>query len=70
MLDFLSAIGDTLSAFLAFVLNILSGFLYLVSMIPKAFAVIGLSFGYMPAILVGFAAAGIAICIVYLLIGR
>lgn len=70
MLDFLTAVGESFAAIISFIVNIVQGLIFLVGMIPKAFAVISISFGYMPAILVTFAAAGIAISIVYLLIGR
>lgn len=70
VLDFLIAVGETFAALMSFIVNIVSGLLYMIGMIPKAFAVISMSFGYMPAVLVTFAAAGIAISIVYLIIGR
>lgn len=70
MLEFLSAIGDAFSAIISFIVNIVNGLIFLVGMIPKAMGIITVSFGYLPSVFVAMATAGIAICIVYLLIGR
>lgn len=70
MLDFLTSIGDTLSAFLSYCLNLIHGLVYMIGMIPKSMGIVNQSMGYLPSVLVTFAGAGIAICIVLFLIGR
>ena len=70
MLDFLSAIGDSFSAIISFIVNIVNGLIFLVGMIPKAMDIITVSFGYLPSMLVGLAVAGVAISTVLFLIGR
>lgn len=70
MLDFLSAVADSFSALLSFVLNLVNGLIYLVGMVPKSMGIVNASFGYLPSVLVTFAGAGIAICVVLFLIGR
>lgn len=70
MLDFLQAISGFLQALGSFVMNLVDGVLFLIQMVPQAMGTITMAFGYMPAMLVTFATAGIAICVVFHLIGR
>lgn len=70
MLDFLTTIGDALAAGLSFLLNIVTGLISIVTMIPKAMVILNQSFGYLPATFATIAACTVAICIVYHLIGR
>lgn len=70
MLDFLQSVSEFFQAIGSFVMNLVEGVIFLITMIPEAMGTITLAFGYMPAMLVTFATAGIAICIVFHLIGR
>lgn len=70
MLDFFTSISDSISAFLSFCMNIIEGLGYMISMVPKSMGIVNASFGYLPSVLVTFAGAGIAICVVLFLIGR
>lgn len=70
MLDFLTSIGDSLSAFLSYCLNLVQGLIYMLTMIPKSMAVVTQSFAYLPSPLVVFAGCALVICVVFYLIGR
>lgn len=70
MLDFLQSISQFLQALGSFVLNLVDGVIFMIQMIPQAMGTVTMAFGYMPAMLVTFATAGIAICVVFHLIGR
>lgn len=70
MLDYLRSISDFLFAIGSFVVNLVEGVLFLINMIPQAMGTLTMAFGYLPSMLVTFAVAGVAICVVYHLIGR
>lgn len=70
MLNFLQSISDFLQAIGSFIMNLVEGVLFMIQMIPQAMGTVTMAFGYMPAMLVTFATAGIAICVVFHLIGR
>lgn len=70
MMDFLSSISDFFSAIGGIVLNLINGLVYLVTLIPQALTYITVSMGYIPAPILPFAGCIIAICVVYLIIGR
>lgn len=70
MIDALSSILDFLSMIARLVVYLITGLGQLLAMIPKAFAMLTYSIGYLPASLLAFAAVAITISIVFLIIGR
>lgn len=70
MAEFFSGVASFFTAIIDFVVNIVEGLVYMITMIPQGMATITVAIGYLPGALLPFATAGIAICIVYLLIGR
>lgn len=70
MFEFFRQVGEFFSAIFTFIGNIVSGMVYLITMIPKAMVYLTLSFNYIPLPLLVFATTAISICIVFFLIGR
>lgn len=70
MTEFLTTISDFFSAIGSVVLNLVQGLCYIVFLVPKALAYIMVCIAYIPAPVLPFAGCIIAICIVYLLVGR
>lgn len=66
----LKSIGDFIFAVGALILNILSGLMQMILMIPSALTMLTSSVAYMPTILIAFAMALITVSIVYLVVGR
>lgn len=63
ILNFLQMVGN-------YITNVLEGLLSLIVMIPRAFGLLQYVQAYMPAQLWVFIAGGLAICIVFQIIGR
>lgn len=70
MVEFFTSVASFFEAIINFVMHMVQGLIYMITMIPQGMATITMAIGYLPAALLPFATAGIAICIVYLLIGR
>lgn len=70
MTEFLTSISDFFSALGGIALNIVNGLVYLVTLIPQAIAYSHVCLGYLPAPLLPFAFCVLAICVVFLLLGR
>lgn len=70
MLNVFTAIMDFFSMIGSFVSNIVTGLASMIQIIPQSLTAINYSIGYMPDSLLIFATAGIAICIVFHIIGR
>lgn len=66
----LKSIGDFIFSIGALILNLLSGLMQMIIMIPSALTMLTSSVAYMPTILVAFAMALITVSIVYLVVGR
>lgn len=70
MIDALSGILDFLGTILSFVEYLVTGLVQLLAMIPSAFAMLTYSIGYLPSVLLAFAAVAITLSIVFLILGR
>lgn len=70
MSNILQSLGDFIYSVVNLLINIVTGTLQMLSIIPSSVAMLTYSVGYMPTILVGFAVALISVSVVYLILGR
>lgn len=70
MVDAAKAVLDFLGTVLAFIEYLVTGLVQLFAMIPSAFAMLTYSIGYLPTVLLAFAAVAITLSIVFLILGR
>lgn len=70
MVDALKSILDFFGTLLNFVEYLITGLVQLITMIPSAFAMLTYSIGYLPSVLLAFAAVAITLSIVFLILGR
>lgn len=70
MVDALKSILDFFGTLLDFVEYLVTGLFQLITMIPSAFAMLTYSIGYLPSVLLAFAAVAITLSIVFLILGR
>lgn len=70
MVDALKSILDFFGTILDFVEYLVTGLVQLIAMIPSAFAMLTYSIGYLPSVLLAFAAVAITLSIVFLILGR
>lgn len=70
MVDALKSVLDFFGTILDFVEYLVSGLVQLIAMIPSAFAMLTYSIGYLPSVLLAFAAVAITLSIVFLIMGR
>lgn len=70
MVDALKSVLDFFGTILDFVEYLVSGLVQLIVMIPSAFAMLTYSIGYLPSVLLAFAAVAITLSIVFLILGR
>lgn len=70
MVDALKSILDFFGTLLDFVEYLITGLVQLITMIPSAFAMLTYSIGYLPSVLLAFAAVAITLSIVFLILGR
>lgn len=70
MVDALKSVLDFFGTILDFVEYLVTGLVQLLAMIPSAFALLTYSIGYLPSVLLAFAAVAITLSIVFLILGR
>ena len=70
MVDALKSVLDFFGTILDFVEYLVTGLVQLIAMIPSAFAMLTYSIGYLPSVLLAFAAVAITLSIVLLILGR
>ena len=70
MVDALKSVLDFFGTILDFVEYLVTGLVQLIAMIPSAFAMLTYSIGYLPSVLLAFAAVAITLLIVFLILGR
>lgn len=70
MVDALKSVLDFFGTILDFVEYLVTGLVQLIVMIPSAFAMLTYSIGYLPSVLLAFAAVAITLSIVFLILGR
>lgn len=70
MVDALKSGLDFFGTILDFVEYLVTGLVQLIAMIPSAFAMLTYSIGYLPSVLLAFAAVAITLSIVFLILGR
>ena len=70
MVDALKSVLDFFGTILDFVEYLATGLVQLIAMIPSAFAMLTYSIGYLPSVLLAFAAVAITLSIVFLILGR
>ena len=70
MVDALKSVLDFFGTILDFVEYLVTGLVQLLVMIPSAFAMLTYSIGYLPSVLLAFAAVAITLSIVFLILGR
>lgn len=70
MVDALKSVLDFFGTILDFVEYLVTGLVQLIAMIPSAFAMLTYSIGYLPSVLLAFAAVAITLSIVFLIVGR
>ena len=66
----LKSVLDFFGTILDFVEYLVTGLVQLIAMIPSAFAMLTYSIGYLPSVLLAFAAVAITLSIVFLILGR
>lgn len=70
MIEFFKSILNAVGTLLDLVKYLVTGLVQLFAMIPSAFSMLTYSIGFLPTVLLGFAAVAITLSIVYLIIGR
>lgn len=70
MVDALKSVLNFFGTILDFVEYLVTGLVQLLAMIPSAFAMLTYSIGYLPSVLLAFAAVAITLSIVFLILGR
>lgn len=70
MINILNQIVDFFYAIINLVINLVSGIVQMLSMIPSALTMLTNSVAFMPTILIAFAMGLITISVVYLIVGR
>ena len=70
MVDALNSILSFFEMIGQFVLYLINGLAQLFMMIPSAFAMLTVSIGTLPSVLLAFATVAISISIIFLIIGR
>lgn len=70
MVDALKSVLDFFGTILDYVEYLVTGLVQLIAMIPSAFAMLTYSIGYLPSVLLAFAAVAITLSIVFLILGR
>lgn len=69
-MNVLKSIGDFIYAVVNLLINLVSGVVQMLTMIPSALTMLTNSVAFMPTILVAFAMGLITVSIVYLIVGR
>lgn len=70
MLNALKSIMDFFGTILDMVMYLVTGLVQLFALIPQAFAMLTYSIGFLPSVLLAFAAVAITLSIIYLIVGR
>ena len=70
VMNALKSVLDFFGTILDFVEYLVTGLVQLIAMIPSAFAMLTYSIGYLPSVLLAFAAVAITLSIVFLILGR
>lgn len=70
MNNLFKSIGDFLYAVVNLLINMISGIVQMLTMIPAALTMLTNSVAFMPTILIAFAIGLITVSIVYLIVGR
>lgn len=70
MLDFIAGIGNAISIVVQFITSTISGIVQVFTLVAEAMVFMSTLFGLIPPVVVVFASAGIAVTVVYHLIGR
>lgn len=70
MVNALKSIMDFFGTILDMVKYLVTGLVQLFALIPQAFAMLTYSIGFLPSVLLAFAAVAITISIIYLIVGR
>lgn len=70
MVNALQSIMDFFGTILDMVKYLVTGLVQLFALIPQAFAMLTYSIGFLPSVLLAFAAVAITLSIIYLIVGR
>ena len=70
MLNALKSIMDFFGTILDMVKYLVTGLVQLFALIPQAFSMLTYSIGFLPSVLLAFAAVAITLSIIYLIVGR
>ena len=70
MVDAMKAVLDFFGTVLDFIEYLVTGLVQLFALIPSAFSMLTYSIGYLPTVLLAFAAVAITLSIVFLILGR
>lgn len=70
MVEAMKSVLDFLGTVLDFIEYLVTGLVQLFAMIPSAFAMLTYSMGYLPSVLLAFAAVAVTMSIVFLILGR
>lgn len=70
MINALKSIMDFFGTILDMVKYLVTGLVQLFVLIPQAFAMLTYSIGFLPSVLLAFAAVAITLSIIYLIVGR
>ena len=70
MLSWLGSIGDAFGIIMQVVTSFFSGILAVFSLVAEGMVYIVAILGFLPSVVLGFAMAGLTICVVFHLIGR
>lgn len=68
--NFLISIGDIINSLIKFVTGVINGLFSLIKMLPSIYSAAYMGIGYLPDILKAFAFLTIAICVIFIIVGR
>lgn len=70
MLDALNAILEIVGNICSFVVQMITGIIQLLSLIPQCVATLTQAIGFVPSIVSGFAAVTITVSVIFIIVGR
>ena len=70
MQTFFSSLGDIINSLIQFVTGVVNGLFSLIKMLPSILSVSSTAVGYLPSLFAAFAALTIAVCVIFLIVGR
>lgn len=70
MLAALQSILDSITSAFAFLLNVIKGLVQLIQLLPRSLTFLQSAMTYLPSFVTAFILAGVAVSIIFLIVGR